>query len=127
MATKLTQLKPFYRGDTPLFIVPVRVNTDVADLTGYTGYITFTTNEDPATNADAFLHATMTTSVGDTLGLGYDGYFYYQFTNTDTEQLDPNSTYYWDVQINKAPENTNNFTIATGTFQPKTDYSRGLS
>ena len=127
MADKAIKLKSFYRGDTPLFVVPVTVSNVVADLTDYTGYITFTTNTDPLTNADAFLHATMTTSVADDLGLGYSGYFYYQFTNTDTENFDPNSLYNWDVQINKAPENTNNFTIASGTFQPRTDYSRGLS
>jgi hypothetical protein len=127
MADKLLKLKPFYRGDTPLFVVPVTISSATADLTGYTGYLTFTTSDNPATNAGAFLHTEMTTSTGDTLGLGYSGYFFYQFTNEDTEQFDPNSIYYWDVQINKAPQDTNNFTIAAGTFQPKTDYSRGLN
>jgi len=124
---KVLELNPFYRGDTPLMIIPVRVNGVVADLTGYTAYVTFTTVENPTDNTGAFLHAAMTTSVGDTLGLGYSGYFYYQFTNTVTENINPDSTYNWDVQMNKAPQNTNNFTIASGTFQPRTDFSRGLS
>ena len=69
----------------------------------------------------------MITSTGDTLGLGYTNYFYYQFTNSDTEKFDPTKTYHWDVQINKDPVITNNFTIAKGTFSPLIDFGRGLS
>ena len=124
---KLIKLNPFIRGDTPLFVVPVRVGTVVPDISAYTAYLTFTTNADPTTNADAFLHVPMTTSASDTLGLGYEGYFYHQFTNTETENIDPDSEYYWDVQINKSPQDTNNFTIVRGTFTPDVDFSRGLS
>jgi len=117
---RLTKLDPFYRGDTPLIAVPVTVNGEPADLTGYTAYITFTLNSNPSSNTDAFLHKTMTT---DTV----NSRFTYQMTNADTEGFDPEQTYYWDVQINKSPANTNNFTIISGTFKPKTDYSRGLA
>jgi hypothetical protein len=123
MATTV-KLPSFYRGDTPLLVFPV---PEAYDYTGWTGYITFTVNENPQTNSDAFLHKTMSFDGTDSLGLGYPASFYYQMTNTDTESFDPTALYYWDVQINKAPTNTNNFTIASGTFQPRTDYSRGLS
>lgn len=129
MARKLTKLTPITRGDTPLFVVPVSVNGVAPDISEYTAYLTLTTNSNPITNADAFLHKTMVTATDDIdpVSAVYGPCFYYQYTNTDTENIDPTATYYCDVQINKSPTDTNNFTILRGTFQPDADYGRGLS
>lgn len=117
---KLTKLKSFIRGDTPLLKIPVTVNGLPADITGYTAQLTITTDPRPVNNTDAFLHVTMVTDTA-------NSQFTHQFTNTETETLDPTATYYMDVQINKSPANTNNFTILRGTFTVDTDFSRGLS
>lgn len=117
---KLSKLPGFTRGDTPLLQIPVTVRGAAADLTGYTGQLTITTNPRPINNTDAFLHVTMTTDVA-------NSQLTHQFTNTETEGLDPTATYYMDVQINKSPAETNNFTILKGILPIATDYGRGLS
>lgn len=121
MANKLTKLKSFVRGDTPLLVVPVTVNgAPATGLSDYAAQLTITTNPRPTNNTDAFLHVTMATD-------GPNSQFTHQFTNTETELLDPTATYYMDIQINKSPAETNNFTILRGTFTVDIDFSRGLS
>lgn len=134
MATKqkLVTLTPFYRGDTPLLVFPITVGSVPATLTGYTAILTFTTDTNPSSNADAFFHKAINTDATGTLinpqtGTSYGPNFNYQFTNEDTENFDPTVTYQWDLQINKTPADHNNFTILRGTFQPWGDVSRGLS
>lgn len=113
-----TSLESFPRGNTPLLIVPVTVSRVAANLTGYTGHITFNLSPNPPDNSNAFLHDVMVTSVADTLGLGITGYLYYQFTNAVTTNFVSGTTYYYDIVITKSPENINTFTIAKGTFIP---------
>lgn len=130
--SKEVTLSPFYRGDTPILVVPVTLNGGSVDISDYSGFITFNTSNNPSDNTDAFLHKRMTTdAAGDLInpstGLSFGPNFYYQFTNTDTEQFDPAVTYHWDVQINKSPQDQNNFTIAKGTFAPIADIGRGLT
>lgn len=133
MAQKATTLTPFYRGDTPYFVMPVSAsNGATLDITGFNAFLTFTINDDPTDNTDAFFHKEITTDVTGALinpetGLSFGPNFNHQFTNTETENFDPNAEYHWDLQINKSPSSTNNFTIASGTFKPLTDYSRGLT
>lgn len=121
---KLTTLQSFYRGDTPLLVFPATG----ADITGYTAILTITTDTNPANNSDAFFHKVITT---DAAGTSFNGQFgpnfNYQFTNTDTENLVPGQTYQWDLQINKSPAGSNNFTILRGTFTPWGDVGRGLT
>jgi hypothetical protein len=120
MSSRLTKITPITRGDTPQLLLPVTVNGVAADLTGYTAYLTITKNSNPTDNTDAVLHTAMTTDTA-------NSQFTYQFTNTDTENLDPTAVHYVDVQINKSPTSTNNFTILRGSFTPIGDFGRGLT
>lgn len=118
---KLVKLDPFVRGDTPLFSFPITLNGEAFDLTDWTGYFTLTADSNPSSNSGAVIAlAEMTKDVD-------AGTMSYQLTNTISETLDPDTKYYFDVQVNKDPVETNNFTVIRGTIETEPDFGRGTS
>lgn len=122
MATpKLTKVDPFVRGDTPLFKFPITLNGTTFDLTDWNAYFTLTANSDPSSNDDAVVPLAE-------MDIDLDaGTASYQLTNTISAKLVPDTTYYGDVQVNKDPVDTNNFTVVRFTVKVVADYGIGTS
>lgn len=118
---KLVTVDPFVRGDTPLFNFPITMNGEMFDLTGWSAYFTLTANANPSSNSDAVIAlAPMVIDVG-------AGTASYQTTNAITSTLVPATKYYFDVQVNKNPTDTNNFTVVRGTVDVVADFGIGIS
>jgi len=122
MATpKIVKITSFVRGDTPLFSFPITLNGEPFDLTDWSAYFTLTANDDPTSNDDAVIALAEMTIDTDT------GTASYQLTNTISSTLVPGTTYYGDVQVNKSPTDTNNFTVVRFTVQVVADFGIGIS
>lgn len=113
---KLTKLDDFIRGDTPLFVFDATVDGATFDITDWTGKFTLTANSEPTDNTSAVVPAV--TMIKDET----DNTFSYQLTHTISKSLTPGTKYYFDVQVQKEPTETNTFTIARGTVSVATDY-----
>jgi hypothetical protein len=113
---KLTKLDDFIRGDTPLFVFNATVDGVALDITSWTGVFTLTSNATPTGNTDAVISAATMTK--DTVARTFS----YQLTHALSQTLVPGTTYYFDVQIQKTPTETNTFTIARGTVGVATDF-----
>jgi hypothetical protein len=113
-----SKLPAFYRGDTPLIRFPLTLNGSTLDLTGYTAIFTMTANPAPTTDSDKEIQIVQSPVPNPTLGV-----LDFQFTNAQTQNLDPNKTHYWDLQL-KDPTGQFFYTILSGTVKVKVDYTR---
>jgi hypothetical protein len=118
MANKIT----FFRGDTPLITVPITVAGGVpsGDPSTYTAYFTLTSNGDPTSDSDAAIQKSVTPVAHSSNWTAS-----FQLLNTDTQNLDPNSTYYFDVQLKDGSGYIT--TLVSGVCIIKTDYTRRTS
>ena len=111
----LKKLSDFVRGDTPVLEFDIATTSGIPiDLTGYTAKITITSNPTPTDMSDALVaKATMTTS-GNKAS--------YQLPSSISAQFVPGQTYYGDVEITKAPAETNTYTPIRFTIMALQDY-----
>ena len=111
----LKKLSNFVRGDTPVLEFDF-ATTDGApiDLTGYTAKITITSNPAPDNTSDALVQKATMTIEGNKAR--------YQLPNSISMQFVPGQTYYGDVEITKAPAETNTYTPIRFTIMALQDY-----
>lgn len=113
----------FYRGDSPNIVVPITVNGTVpsGDASTYTAFFTLTSNPEPgATDSDAAIQKQTTPVASATAWTAS-----FQLTNSDTQSLNPELTYYYDVQLKDGSGYIT--TIISGPCVVKVDYTRRIS
>lgn len=118
---KLVKVDAIIRGDTPLLVFPITLNREPFDLTDWNGYFTLTNEAAPIDNTGAVV--ALAEMVKDIVA----GTMSFQLTNTITAKLVPETTYYFDVQVNREPVDINNFTVIRGELPVVTDYGVGTS
>ena len=111
----LKKLSDFVRGDTPVleFGFATTDGTPI-DLTGYTAEITITSNAAPTDMSGALVAKATMTIDGNKAS--------YQLPNSISVQFVPGQTYYGDVEITKAPAETNTYTPIRFTIMALQDY-----
>jgi hypothetical protein len=114
MASKLV----FAQGDTPLISVPIKVNSVVEDLTGYTAFFTLT--DDPSPNSDNSANVQLSVTLDSTAIANF------QLTEALTSPLEPVTAYNWDVKL-KDPTGAYFATIVNGTASINQSFTRRTS
>ena len=111
----LKKLSDFVRGDTPVleFGFATTDGTPI-DLTGYNASITITSKPAPTDMSDALVAKAAMTIDGSKAS--------YQLPNSISMQFVPGRTYYGDVEITKAPAETNTYTPIRFTIMALQDY-----
>lgn len=111
----LKKLSDFVRGDTPVLEFDIATTAGAPiDLTGYTAKITITPNPAPTDMSGALVaKATMTVNGSKAS---------YQLPNSISMQFVPGQMYYGDVEITKAPAETNTYTPIRFTIMALQDY-----
>ena len=111
----LKKLSNFVRGDTPVLEFDfATIDGTPIDLTGYTANITITPNPAPTDMSDALVAKAAMTISGSKAS--------YQLPNSISMQFVPGQTYYGDVEITKAPAETNTYTPIRFTIMALQDY-----
>lgn len=111
----LKKLSDFVRGDTPVLEFDIATTAGAPiDLTGYTAKITITSNPAPTDMSDALVAKATMTIDGSKAS--------YQLPNSTSMQFVPGQTYYGDVEITKAPAETNTYTPIRFTIMALQDY-----
>ena len=111
----LKKLSDFVRGDTPVLEFDIATTTGVPiDLTGYTAKITITPNPAPTDMSGALVAKATMTVDGSKAS--------YQLPNSISMQFVPGQIYYGDVEITKAPAETNTYTPIRFTIMALQDY-----
>jgi hypothetical protein len=111
----------FFRGDTPLITLTIPLVGDLltANPSTYQADFTLTSNSDPGpTDSDAAIQINSTPVAS---GSAWTASF--QLTNTQTQNLDPNLVYHYDVQLAKL-DSTFVSTVDSGICIIETDYTR---
>jgi hypothetical protein len=126
MANKLTKFpNNLIRGDTPLLQVPLTVNGNPANLTGYNTTFTVTASQTPVTGDTPVIQVS---APGDSTGI-LNFQLCNGVANNDTSKLAPGTTYYWDVQLSNDLSGSNRriFTVLRGTLGVDADYNLSTS
>ena len=111
----LKKLSDFVRGDTPVLEFDfATIDGTPIDLTGYTANITITPNPAPTDMSDALVQKATMTIEGSKAR--------YQLPNSISAQFVPGQTYYGDVELTKAPAETNTYTPIRFTIMAIQDY-----
>lgn len=116
-----TQKLTLIRGDSPQLQFTFTSNGSPVDLTDYEAFFTLTAQDNPSDDTLAVIKKSVTPIPNASQGI-----VYFQLDNTDTNNLDPNTTYYWDVQLKYTPDNYI-FTPIIGVCTVLTDYTRRTS
>ena len=111
----LKKLSDFVRGDTPVLEFDfATIDGTPIDLTGYNASITITSKPAPTDMSDALVAKAAMAIDGSKAS--------YQLPNSVSMQFVPGQIYYGDVEITKAPAETNTYTPISFTIMALQDY-----